>query len=52
MERGVEVQDMGRPRSMTKKPYSSRSDTVGTVNKSIAAMSFLWFRKNATQRLT
>ena len=29
-----------------------RSDTVGTVNKSIAAMSSLWFRKNATQRFT
>ena len=36
----------------TKKPYSSRSDAVGTVNRSMAAMSSLWFRKNATQRLT
>ena len=41
-----------RPCSMTKKPYRSRSDAVGTVNKSIAAMSSLWFRKNATQRFT
>ena len=37
---------------MTKKPYSSRSDAVGTANRSIAAMSSLWFRKNATQRFT
>ena len=41
-----------RPCSITKKPYSSRSDAVGTVNKSIAAMSSLWFRKNATHRFT
>ena len=34
------------------KPYSSRSDAVGTANKSIAAMSSLWFRKNATRRFT
>ena len=39
-----------RPCSMTKKPYSSRSDAVGTVNKSISAISSLWLRKNATQR--
>ena len=35
---------------MTKKPYRSRSDAVGTANRSIAAMSSLWFRKNATHR--
>ena len=37
---------------MTKKPYSSRSDAVGTANRSIAAMSSLWFRKNAIHRFT
>ena len=36
---------------MTKKPYSSRSDAVGTANKSIAAISSLWLRKNATPTL-
>ncbi len=37
---------------MTKKPYSNRSDAVGTVNRSIAAMSPMWFCKNVTQRFT
>ncbi len=33
-------------------PREARSDAVGTANKSIAAMSFLWLRKNATRRFT
>ncbi len=52
VEPGAKVQDMTWPCSMTKKPYRSRSDAVGTVNKSIAAMSSLWLRKKATQRFT
>ena len=32
--------------------YSSRRDAVGIVNRSIATMSSLWLRKNATYRFT
>ena len=41
-----------RPCSMTKKPYSSRSDAVGTVNRSMAAISSLWLRKKAIHRFS
>ena len=41
-----------RPCSMTKKPYSSRSDAVGTVNSSMAAISSLWLRKKAIHRFS
>ncbi len=34
------------------KPYGSRRDAVGTVNKSIATMSSLWLHKNAIHRFT
>jgi hypothetical protein len=37
---------------MTKKPYKSRSEAVGTVKRSIAAMSSLWFRKKVNHRFT
>ena len=35
---------------MRKKPYRSRSKAVGNVKISIAAMSSLWFRRNAIHR--
>ena len=37
---------------MTKKPYSSRSDAVGTVNRSMAAISSLWLCKKAIHRFS
>jgi hypothetical protein len=32
--------------------YKTRNEAVGTVKKSIAAMPFLWLRRNASQRRT
>jgi len=37
---------------MTKKPQRSRRETVGTVNRSIAAMSSFWLRGKAIRRFT
>jgi hypothetical protein len=52
MRGGVEMKNAAPMISITKKQYSTRKLSVGTVKKSKAAITSRWFCRNAPQRCT